>query len=255
MLFVVLPAYNEQASLGHLLQDLHSVLEGEPHRILVVNDASTDQTSALAEEYARKFEDIQVLNHAENKGLGGALWTGFSYVLNGPSINPEQDILITLDADNTHPADRIPLLSQKIKEGADLAIASRYTSGGQEIGLSLFRRVLSWGAGQVMTFFFPIPGVRDYSCGYRAYRLSALERAYRTYGEHLMESQSFAAMVELLLKVVPFCQGIVEVPLILHYERKQGKSKMKIGSTVKGYLALIYHLKKEAWSSIEWVEE
>lgn len=255
MLFIVLPAYNEHENLGDLLQDLHEVLKGDPHRILVVNDASTDQTSALAEEYALQFGEIQVLNHTENKGLGGALMTGFSYVLSEPSANPDQDIVITLDADNTQPADRIPLLRAKIEQGADLAIASRYTPGGQQLGLSLFRRILSWGAGQVMHFFFPIPGVKDYSCGYRAYRRSALERAYRNYGEQLMESRSFAAMVELLIKVVPFCQGVGEIPLILHYERKRGKSKMKIGSTIKGYFMLIHRLKKEAWSSIEWVQE
>lgn len=255
MLFVVLPAYNEQASLGYLLQDLHAVLKEESHQILVVNDASTDQTSILAEEYASQLGDIKVLNHEENKGLGGALMTGFSYVLNDPSVNPEQDVIITLDADNTHPADRIPLLLQKMKEGVDLAIASRYISGGQQLGLSPFRKILSWGAGQVMTFFFPIPGVKDYSCGYRAYRLSALKRAYHNYGEQLMESRNFAAMVELLIKVVPFCRAIDEVPLILHYERKQGKSKMKIGSTIKGYFTLIYRFKKGAWGSVEWVEE
>jgi dolichol-phosphate mannosyltransferase len=70
-----------------------------------------------------------------------------------------------------------------------------------------------------------------------------------------MESRSFAAMVELLIKVAPYCQSIAEVPLILHYERKQGKSKMKIASTIRGYLTLIYRFKKGARNSVEWVEE
>lgn len=255
MLFIVLPAYNEQASLGDLMKDLHAVLQEYDYRILIVNDASTDQTLELARDYASQWGSTYVINHRENKGLGGALQTGISHVLNGLSEKPEQDILITLDADNTHPADRIPLLVQKLKEGADLAIASRYAEGGEQIGLSPLRKILSWGAGKVMTFFFPIAGVKDYSCGYRAYRVSTLERAYHAYGDQLMESRSFAAMVELLIKVVPFCHRVSEVPLILHYERKQGKSKMKIGSTIKGYLSLIYHFKKEAWSSVEWVEE
>lgn len=255
MLFIILPAYNEQEGLGDLLQDLHSVLNGYSHRILVVNDASLDETSEVARDYAVRLGNIQVLNHAENKGLGGALMTGFSIVFKESDKNSEQDIVITLDADNTHPADRIPLLLQKIEGGADLVIASRYSPGGEQFGLNPFRRILSWGAGRIMSLFFPIPGVKDYSCGYRAYRLSTLERAYQNYGEQLMEDRSFAAMVELLIKVVPFCQEIAEVPMALHYERKQGKSKMKIASTIKGYITLIYRLKKEAWSSIEWAEE
>lgn len=62
-------------------------------------------------------------------------------------------------------------------------------------------------------------------------------------------------MVELLLKVAPFAERVTEVPLKLHYELKKGASKMRIGATIWGYLQLIYQLKRNKWSTVEWAEE
>lgn len=257
MLFVVLPAYNEEAGLIDLLEDIESSCRTIPTQIIVVNDASTDSTRRIAEEYTQLHPNVSVLSNDENKGLGGALMTGFQYVFalraNGQA-DPE-DVIVTMDADNTHPPDRIPLLLHEIHSGADLVIASRYAPGGEQYGLNRLRRILSWGAGKVMSFFFPVAGLRDYSCGYRAYRASLLERVYHTYGEQLIENRSFAAMVELLIKVVGFCHEVREIPFALHYEKKQGSSKMRILATILGYFTLIIRLKKETWSSMEWAGE
>lgn len=266
MLFVVLPAYNEQEALPALFADIETVCREIQARIIVVDDGSTDQTSTVVETYARKFGNIELVKHEYNCGLGEALRSGFQYVLDyrlkhswlTTLENKEDtipDLVVTMDADNTHPADRIPLLIRGIRDGADLVIASRYAWGGEQFGLNFVRRFLSWGAGKIMHFFFPITGVRDYSCGYRAYRLSLLAEGLRQYGESLIESRSFAAMVELLLKLAPLSHKVGEIPLQLHYERKTGASKMKILKTIWGYLLLIYRLKRNPWSSIEWIEE
>lgn len=165
------------------------------------------------------------------------------------------DMIITMDADNTQPADRIPLLCEAIRSGADLAIASRFVKGGEQHGLSMLRRLLSWGAGKVMNFFVPIRGVRDYSCGYRAYRLSLLLEGTRHYGPNIIQSRNFSGMVELLLKMAPLADCVTEIPLKLHYELKKSASKMKIWATIWGYAQLIYQIKRQRWSPVEWVEE
>lgn len=266
MLFVVLPAFNEEAGLKELLDDIESSCRGIPTRIIVVNDASTDFTFQIAKEYAREFPNVHVLSHEMNKGLGGALMTGFEYVF-GLRENlkrserelvqsrASEDVIVTMDADNTHPADRIPLMLTQIYSGADLVVASRYAPGGEQHGLNLMRRTLSWGAGKVMSFFFPVAGLKDYSCGYRAYRASTLERVYQNYGDQMIENRSFAAMVELLVKVVGFCQEVREIPFSLHYEKKKGKSKMRVFATIIGYFSLIMRLRKETWGSMEWAGE
>ncbi|SPF35389.1 Glycosyl transferase 2 family protein [Candidatus Desulfosporosinus infrequens] len=268
MLYIVLPAYNEDEALPDLLADIEQNCVSIPHLIVVVNDGSTDRTQDVVHKYSLMHNNVHEVNHTQNQGLGAALNSGFQYVLNLNNQNrgflPENDVnlkqedpdmVITLDADNTQPADRIPLLYEKICTGADLVIASRYVQGGEQHGLSLGRRVLSWGAGRVMHYFVPITGVRDYSCGYRAYRLSILAEGTRLYGPNIIQSRNFSGMVELLLKVAPLAEHVTEVPLKLHYELKKGASKMRIGATIWGYVQLIYQMKCQRWSTVEWAEE
>lgn len=266
MLYIVLPAYNEAEALPVLLEAIEQNCAPIPHQIVVVNDGSTDSTWDVAHNYSLAHENLHLVNHVQNQGLGAALNSGFQYVLNsnqkctraGDRADQEQvvpDILITMDADNTQPADCIPLLCEQICLGADLVIASRYVHGGEQHGLSLGRRLLSWGAGRVMQYFVPITGVRDYSCGYRAYRLSLLAQGTRLYGPNIIVSRNFSGMVELLLKVAPLAKHVTEVPLKLHYEFKKGASKMRIGATIWGYIRLIYQIKRKRWSTVEWAEE
>lgn len=263
MLFVVLPAYNEEKGLNQLLDDIQSACKGIPTQTILVNDASTDQTLKIAREYAENCPNVHVVSHSVNKGLGGSLMTGFKHAFalrrsilkeDGEWGKGRKDVILTMDADNTHPAERIPLMVEQIRQGADLVVASRY-AGGKQYGLNPLRQVLSWGAGKVMGLFFPVAGLKDYSCGYRAYRATVLESAYLIYGEKLIESRTFAGMVELLVKVVGYCKEVREVPFDLHYEKKQGKSKMRIMATIMGYFTLIVRLKKDAWGLIEWVGE
>jgi len=266
MLYIVLPAYNEDEALPLLLEDIEQNCAAIPHQIVVVNDGSTDSTQDVVQTYAQTHSNVHGVNHEQNQGLGAAINSGFQYVLNHKDQNnvPDNlehkiqeapDMVITMDADNTQPADHIPLLYKEICSGADLVIASRYVQGGEQHGLSIGRRGLSWGAGRVMQFFAPIKGVRDYSCGYRAYRLKLLAEGTRQYGPNIIKSKNFSGMVELLLKVAPYAERVTEVPLKLHYELKKGASKMRIWATILGYLQLIYQLKRKKWSTVEWVEE
>lgn len=256
MLFVILPAYNEEKALPKLLKRIHRACNGLDYQIVVVDDGSKDQTATKVLPFARDNR-VVLLRHEQNQGLGQALLTGFNYSVREavhPWPKPEDekttktpkwaDVIVTMDADNTHPPEMIPLLYARIQAGDDIAIASRYAEGGRQWGLGPWRRFLSWGAGQVMQRFFPLPGVRDYSCGYRAYRLSRIQEGLDRYGDTLIESQNFAAMVEILLKLSPLCKRFAELPFELHYERKAGPSKMKVLATVLGYFNLIWRLKR-----------
>ncbi len=264
MLFVLLPAYNEARALPILLADLETTCAKLAHRIVVVDDGSTDCTLQVLKCFASQYQNVDVVEHGQNMGLSQALKSGFQRILafRAGDLDDKMyddkslpDVVITMDADNTHPADRIPLLCAQIAAGADLVVASRYAPGGEQFGLKFGRKLLSWGAGKVMQFFFPLDGVQDYSCGYRAYKLSVLQKGFRIYDEKLIENCSFAGMVELLLKLAPLCNKISEVPLQLHYERKEGVSKMRIWTTILGYVQVIYRLKRKSTGSMEWVEE
>jgi len=126
----------------------------------------------------------------------------------------------------------------RIREGADVVIASRFCPGGNEIGVSAPRRFLSRGVILFMQLAAPVPGVRDYSCGFRAYSAKILRTAAATFGDRLIETHGFSVMTELLIKLHAIGAHIEEIPFTLHYNRKIGKSKIRLLPTLKGYAAI-----------------
>ncbi len=237
MLWVVLPAYNEEENLPGLLQQLEA-LGRDDLRVVVVDDGSTDSTAALAQRWAGSLRP-QLVRHPRNLGLGRAVDTGLRYVLEHASPG---DVVVTLDADGSHLPAQIPELVAAVERGADLAIASRYRPGARVEGVPAVRRFLSFGARLLLTALFPTPGVRDYTCGFRAYRAGLLRKVVERYGDRLVESQGFAVMAELLLKVRPLRPRIQEVPIVLRYDLKRGRSKLPPVRTVRQYLRMVFKL-------------
>jgi len=237
--YIVLPAYNEEAGLEKLLLRIKSAMEVAEVRyhVFVVNDGSKDRTRETAQKQSRALP-ITVINHERNKGLGEALKTGLG---RAKDTCQTQDVIITMDADNTHPPDLIPGMLSKIDEGYDLVIASRFVKGAKEYGLSLHRKVLSRGASMLMRMLFRIENVKDYTCGYRAYRADTIRKAFLLYGETFIQEKGFNAIVEILLKLRGQKVKACELPLILHYDWKEGASKMPIMRTIMRYWTLIAH--------------
>ncbi len=232
--WVVLPAYNEAASLPPVLEALAALPPTVAWRAVVVDDGSRDGTGDVARQLAARLP-VDVLVHAQNRGLAAALRTGLEYVC---ARAADDDVVVTMDADNTHDPAQIPALAAAIAAGADVAVASRYVRGARQIGVPPHRVLLSAGVGWLLRLRFGLPGVRDYSCGYRAYRAQLLQRALARYGVRLIEAAGFDVMAELLVKLAPFRPRVVEIPLVLRYDQKPGPSKMPTGRTILGYLRL-----------------
>ncbi len=239
MLVVMLPAYNEEDSIAPLLTRIAAVfreIDGDSS-VLLVDDGSADRTVELAEETARSLGlTLTVAAHGTNKGLGAALKTGFR---RGSELVGSDGVLVGMDADNTHDPAIIPSMLARLNEGYDVVIASRYAPGGEEVGLSLLRSILSWGASTTLKLFLPVEGARDYSCGYRAYRGSTLLRAFEAHGDNLITETGFVASAEVLLRLAYLPSRVAEVPLVLRYDLKGGASKMNIADTIKRYLRMI----------------
>lgn len=234
---VVLPAYNEAASLPGLL-DRFCSLPAEMRgglSIYVINDGSTDDTALVAARYSNRL-NVQVVNHERNLGLGRAVQTGIRTVV---QLAANDDLLVLMDADDTHDPALIARLVQAIQDGADISIASRFVEGGDDSTAPPFRRLLSRGGGIVFRAVLPVDRhVRDLTSGYRAYRVSVLRRAFGHWGERMVEERGFACMVELLMKL-RHCNPIIsEVPMYLEYDRKQSGSKLRIARTLYQYAKL-----------------
>ncbi|EHR79037.1 bifunctional phosphatase/dolichol-phosphate glucosyltransferase [Thermococcus litoralis DSM 5473] len=112
--YVVVPAYNEEKTIGNVLRDLLQYFRGE--EIVVVNDGSRDRTRELAQE-----KGVVVLTHLVNRGLGGALGTGIRYALLKGA-----ELILTFDADGQHLVDDALRVMKPVAEGkADFAVGSR----------------------------------------------------------------------------------------------------------------------------------
>lgn len=236
MIYLLLAAYNEERDLPPLLAAVTETTFAIPLKIVIVDDGSADTTAEKARRWSSRL-NIEIITHEANKGLGAALSTGIAYV---STHITDDDILVTMDADNTHSPQHIAAMREKLSGGSRLVIASRYCAGGQQSGLSLFRRILSRGASAMMSTLFPIKGVSDYSSGYRAYSGSLVREMAGTFGSRLVTEKGFGVTLELLLKAATITTSISEVPLDLHYERKSGASKMKVGRTIITYFRLLY---------------
>jgi dolichol-phosphate mannosyltransferase len=236
--FVVLPAYNEEANIGNLLRAIFESLTdyNQVFSIVVVDDGSSDQTYQIVEQHSREMP-IKINRHERNQGLGATLRDGLRQAV---ALAGDRDIIITMDADETHRPGLMMRMIGLIREGHDVVIASRYQPGSQVCGLSLHRRIISRVASWLMRIVFPIPGVTDYTCGYRAYRADALKQAYARYGDALVDQEGFQCMVDVLLKLRKLPLVFGEVPMILRYDMKRGQSHMRLWRTTVRTLRLLW---------------
>jgi dolichol-phosphate mannosyltransferase len=235
--FVMLPAYNEAEGLPSLLAKIKQVfaVNGQRYHVIVVDDASSDDTSEVAITASSEMP-ITLVRHLKNQNLPGALRSGMMKAI---ELGTPGDVIVTMDGDDTHPPGTINLLLQKISEGYDVVTASRYQIGSRVMGVPMDRVLMTWGARMLFRVAMPISGVRDYTCGYRAYRFDVLRDTMDYYGDQFVSEKGFSCMADVLLKMRRFKYVFGEVPLLLRYDQKQGVSKMAVGSTVWMTLKLL----------------
>jgi dolichol-phosphate mannosyltransferase len=241
VIWVVFPAWNEDRVIRATLLELWRTYRGSERACtaVLVDDGSSDRTvdeamAAVADSGGALA--LEVLRHPGNRGLGAALRTGLYWVLDRAA---DDDVVVTLDADATHPPALIPDLVRQIEQGADLAIASRYRPGAEVLGVPALRRALSDAARLVFTLLYPIPGVRDYTCCFRAHAVPLLRRARAAYGDGLCSARGFEAVMDLLLRLGSLGITVREIPFRLDYRGRVGRSKMRVLRTVRSTLGLL----------------
>src|SRR5262245_21619871 len=196
--WIALPAYNEEQALAPLLEAIKTALEpaGIPYGVIVVDDGSSDGTGRVASQ-ASFHMPVELVTHEVNQGLAAALRTGLNAALDRGGSD---DVIVTMDSDNTHPPRLIAEMLIKIRAASDLVIASRFQPGATVIGVPTSRRLYSDVVRWMFQLAFPSRGVRDYTCGYRAYRAEALRQAIDRYGDKLITETGFSCMADILLK-------------------------------------------------------
>lgn len=154
---IIIPAYNEEKTIAEVIRRAkkHSA------KVIVIDDASSDNTPKIATK-----EGAKVYRHAVNRGLGGALGTGFK-----AALIENTEIMITLDADCQHDPEDIPKLIKPITDGqADVVIGSRFLTR-QDI--PTLRRLYN-GIGNIITFALFGVKTTDSQSGFRAFNKKAI---------------------------------------------------------------------------------
>jgi dolichol-phosphate mannosyltransferase len=249
MILILLPAYNEEESLSQLMPKLQQTLcgMGEEFKILVCNDGSRDATQEMLEEYARQMP-IEIIRHKINRGLGESSRDLFE---RASELVQDGDVIVRLDCDDTHEPKFIPSIVAKVREGYDVVIASRFAPGGGQLGVNGYRAFISRCANLFMKVFFPIQGLKEYSCGFRGYRAEKIKEAINFYGNNFIQLKGlgFTCTLEKLVKFKLINAKFGEVPFLLRYDQKQSASKMVTSVTTLGYLVmtLLYHWPWGGW--------
>lgn len=247
MIIVLLPAYNEEDSLPALLPKLQATLGATEYRVIVGDDGSRDRTAQLLSEAARTMP-LEVITHKINRGLGE---TSRDLFERAAEICNSEDVIVRMDCDDTHEPEFIPTMVSKLREGYDVVIASRFQPGGGQLGVTGYRAFVSRCANLFMKIFFPIPGVKEYSCGFRAYRAGLVKKAVNFYGNDLIQLKGlgFTCTLEKLVKFKLLNAKFAEVPFVLRYDQKQSGSKMVSSVTTLGYVVMtvMYHWPWGGW--------
>ena len=205
---LILPAYNEAATIGNVVREIREVYEN----VLVVDDGSADTTA----EEARSAGAV-VLRHPINRGQGAALQTGITFALRRGAR-----YLVTFDSDGQHRVEDVPALVEPIRRGeAEVALGSRFL--GHATHMPRLRRWLLRGA---ILFTWAVSGARlsDAHNGLRAFSRSAAEKI-----DIRLDRMAHAS--EIIDQVHRMGIGYVEVPVAIRYtEYSRAKGQRSIGA-------------------------
>jgi dolichol-phosphate mannosyltransferase len=211
---VVLPTYNESATIAEVLRRIRaSAIDSVD--VLVVDDNSPDGTADLAEALAAELGGIEVLRRPAKAGLGSAYREGFKI-----GLARGYEALVEMDADLSHDPSVLGDLLAQLDDGADIAIGTRYMPGGKIPDWPWHRRAIS-RAGNVYARFMLGLAARDATSGYRAYHRRALERLNLT----AVRADGYGFQIEMAYKVARAGGILAEVPIEFR-DRTLGRSKM-----------------------------
>jgi dolichol-phosphate mannosyltransferase len=215
---VVIPTYNERATLPAVLNRLHHAVP-DAHA-LVVDDGSPDGTGVLADELTAADGRVHVLHRAIKAGLGVAYVAGFRWAL-----ARGYDVVVEMDADGSHAPEDLPRLLGALRDdppgaGADVVLGSRYVPGGRVVNWAWYRQWLSRGGNLYSRLALGV-AIADLTGGFRAYRRRVLEDL----DLGTVASQGYCFQVDLAWRSVRRGFTVVEVPIVFT-ERQLGHSKM-----------------------------
>ena len=208
---VCLPTYNERENVESMVR----ALGDKGVRVLVIDDNSPDGTGEIADRLAEELDYVDVLHRDRKEGLGPAYIAGFRRALADGA-----ELVLEMDCDFSHAPDDVPRLIAAATDGADLAIGSRYVTGGSIGNWGAVRRFVSAGGSLYARLLLGAP-VHDLTGGFKCYRRRVLE----TIDLSAIHSKGYAFQIETTYRTLRAGFRVVEIPI--HFvDREEGGSKM-----------------------------
>lgn len=238
MVYFLVPAFDEEGTIGLVLYKLRQVMRTvrQEYLAIVLDDGSSDATAKVVDAY-RRLVPVKVLRHARNEGFGPCLDRLLREAVR-MSRHPESDIAILVEGDFSLSPDSVPEMIREVEAGADIVIGSRKRPERGVEALPRARRLGDWISSAVLRAVMPIAGVTDYGSSLRAYRVGTLKKAVAAHQEGLITSPGTAANVELLLRLARFHPVISEVEAAPRCDIRPRPSRRRLKDALKGELGL-----------------
>ena len=226
-LIVIVPTYNERENIESLVTQLLALPTGA--RVIVVDDNSPDGTGEIADRLAAENDGrVDVIHRVGKLGLGTAYIAGFKRAL-----VERADLICTMDADFSHNPCYIPAMVEKIGQGYDLVIGSRYVPGGGTSGCTFGRKLLSWGANGFARVMLGLHA-HDTTAGFRCYRREVLESV----DIDEIKASGYSFLIEMLYRVQRRGWRVGGVPIIFE-NRRLGTSKISKNEVIKAMMTVV----------------
>lgn len=211
---IIVPAYNEEPNISQTIRTIREIQERVriPHKLIVVNDNSTDRTKEIVRQLQEENDDLVLVNRRGNHGLGRCINRGYEEVEGGA--------IVVVMADLADDVAAIPAMLEKIREGYDLVSASRYIPGGEGEHRDRVKHLLSRLLGAALKLLVGLP-TNDATNAYKMYRSDILDRI------GILRSDNYTTGLELTVKAHLAGFRIAEVPTVWK-DRTGGKSHFKL---------------------------
>jgi len=232
---IIIPTYNERENLEKMVRKVFS-LKKDFH-LLIVDDNSPDGTAGIVKDLQKEFPGKLHLEERKGKlGLGTAYIHGFKWALKN-----KYEYIFEMDCDFSHnPNDLIKLYNTCAKDGADLAIGSRYVTGVNVVNWPMGRVLMSYYASAYVRLITGMK-IRDTTSGFKCYKRRVLERIKLD----KIKFKGYAFQIEMKFTTYKLGFKIAEVPIIFT-DRLEGTSKMSKGIFKEAILGVI-QMKINSW--------
>jgi glycosyltransferase involved in cell wall biosynthesis len=228
---VVIPMFNEEEYVSRTLTAVTSALEraGIEHEIVLVNDASTDRTAALADAAAAADPRVRVVHNPENLTLGGSLRAGFAAA--------RHELVLYTDADLPFDLEEVPRAVRLLQvQEADMLVAYRFDRTAEGTRRALY----TWGYSVIIRALFGLK-IRDVNFAFKLFRRRLLERFALKSGGSFIDA-------ELVVRTLKAGGQIIQIG-VDYFPRTRGESKLASGKVIVRILSELTSLRRELRSA------